>query len=289
MNIQTSNEKLQTSAQPQVWLITGASRGLGASIAKAALSAGHKVVATGRNPQAVESALGGASENLLTLQLDVTNETQAQSVVAATVERFGRIDVLVNNAGYGLFGALEECSAQEVETQFQTNVFGLLSVTRAVLPTMRKQRSGHIINLSSIGGFLGFDHAAIYCATKFAVEGISESLALEVKPFGIHISIIEPGYFRTDFLADNSVVMAANKLDAYDQQGRDQYANHNGKQAGDPDKLAQALLTIAASPNPPLRLPLGTDAVGVVEGKLKSVSAELEQWRNLSISTNITE
>lgn len=289
MNTQVTSNSSNTasSSTRKVWFITGASRGLGVSIAKAALAAGDAVVATGRDAQSVERALDGSNENLLALTLDVTDEVQAQSVVQQAVEHFGRIDVLVNNAGYGLLGAVEECSAAEVEAQFRTNVFGLLAVTRAALPALRKQRSGHILNISSIGGFVGFEQASIYCASKFAVEGISESLALEVEPFGIRVTIVGPGYFRTDFLTSSSLNWAANKLDAYDKGLREQFNNHSGQQAGDPDKLAQVLLAVVASENPPLHLPVGPDAVEGVEKKLEQVRADINEWRDLACSTNI--
>ena len=272
-----------------VWMITGAGRGLGAAIAAAALGAGDRVVATARNPQGIEEALGGPSERLLAVRLDVTRELQAAEAVAAACKRFGRIDVLVNNAGYGLLGALEECSAEEVERQFRTNVFGLLSVTRAVLPIMRAQRSGHVINLSSMAGYQGWAGASAYCASKFAVEGLSESLALELAPFGIHVTIVQPGHFRTEFLADNSITFAARTIADYDTTvgvQRQRISDHSGKQAGDPTKLGRAVRKIAHTENPPLRLPLGADAVDVVENETSAVLRDLWRWRPLSTSTD---
>lgn len=279
----------QSNASTQVWLVTGASRGLGVSISKAVLAAGHKLVATGRNAAKVADALGGPSDNLLVTQLDVTNEEQAQQVAAQAVERFGRIDVLVNNAGYGMVGAVEETSATEVEAMYRTNVFGLLSVTCAVLPVMREQGSGHIFNISSVAGMVGFDQFAIYCSTKYAVEGISESLALEVEPFGIKVTSVEPGYFRTEFLTGDSMVAAAKRLPAYEKGLREQFYNHSGHQAGDPDKLAQALIKVAAAEKAPLWLPMGTDAVGMIEKKIASLQSNLEAWREVSVSTDIVE
>jgi NAD(P)-dependent dehydrogenase (short-subunit alcohol dehydrogenase family) len=283
------NTNSKSNGAPKVWFITGAGRGLGAALANAVLAAGDKVVATGRNPQSVEEALGGPNENLLTLALDVTDEAQAQHAVVGATERFGRIDVLVNNAGYGLIGAVEESSTVEVEAQYRTNVFGLLNVIRAALPTLREQGSGHIINLSSVAGVVGFDQFAIYCSTKFAVEGISESLALELEPFGIHVTSVQPGYFRTDFLTGNSMVMAEAKMPAYDKGLRETFQSYNGKQAGDPVKFASAVQAIVAADNPPLRLAVGPDAVALIESKLESVRNDLDTWREVSISTDIVE
>ncbi len=269
----------------KIFFITGASRGLGATLARAALAAGHRVVATGRDVAAIERALGGPRDGLLALRLDVTREAEAQAAVRAAVERFGRIDVLVNNAGYALMGNVEETSADEVQAQYATNVFGLLNVTRAALPTLRAQGSGHILNLSSVGGYRGVQGAGIYCSTKFAIEGISEALAAEAAPLGIKVTIIEPGYFRTEFLADSSVRYAANEIGAYANGMREFFEERNGKQEGDPEKLAQAVLRIVGEANPPLRLPLGQDAVSLLEEKLVSLRQELDAWRDLSVST----
>ncbi|RJG03195.1 oxidoreductase [Noviherbaspirillum sedimenti] len=270
----------------KVWLITGASRGIGAEIARAALAAGDRVVATGRNPQSVEEALG-ASDRLLAIGLDVTIVRQADEAVKAAIDKFGRIDVLVNNAGYALLGALEECSAEEVEAQFRTNVFGLLHVTRAVLPILRAQRSGHIFNISSLAGFYGDPGASSYCGTKFAVEGLSESLSREVAPLGIHVTIVEPGYFRTDFLSGASVNHAARVISDYDEtagKARRATAEVDGKQANDPKKLAQAFVTLTNAEKPPLRFTAGADAVELLEKSLSRKKLQLDQWRELSIS-----
>jgi NAD(P)-dependent dehydrogenase (short-subunit alcohol dehydrogenase family) len=190
----------------RVWFITGASRGFGALITQEALNAGDAVVATARNPQTVIDRFG-SHPNLLAVALDVTNEKQAFAAAEQAVKHFGRIDILLNNAGYGLLGAVEEATAEEIEKLYATNVFGLLKVTRAVLPHMRSQRSGHVINISSIGGYTGFPGWGVYGSTKFAVEGLSESLAAEVKPLGIHVTVVEPGFFRTDFLDETSLAI----------------------------------------------------------------------------------
>ncbi|RYG63454.1 SDR family NAD(P)-dependent oxidoreductase, partial [bacterium] len=221
--------------------------------------------------------------------LDVTDEAQAQSIVAEATSRFGRIDVLVNNAGFGMVGSLEESSAEEVEAQFRTNVFGLLAVTRATLPTLREQGSGHIINLSSVGGMVGFDQFAIYCSTKFAVEGISESLALEMEPFGVHVTSVQPGYFRTDFLTGDSLVEAKIRMPEYEKGLREQFLGHSGKQAGDPNKFAAAMRALVAAENPPLRLVLGADALAMIEDKIKSLQGDIEAWREVTVGTDIVE
>ncbi|MFL6677839.1 MAG: SDR family NAD(P)-dependent oxidoreductase, partial [Burkholderiaceae bacterium] len=200
----------------KTWFITGATRGLGADIAAAALKAGDRVVATGRQRAAVSDRLGPDTDRLLSLSLDVGDAAQAQAAVAAAVERFGAIDVLVNNAGYGHIGFFEESTAADVEAQFATNVFGLLNVTRAALPAMRAARRGHVFNLSSTAGIRGIAAGSLYCATKFAVEGFSESLAHELAPFGIHVTIVEPGPFRTDFLTPESLKFAATEVADYD-------------------------------------------------------------------------
>lgn len=273
----------------KVWMITGASRGFGRAFALAALAAGDQVVATGRDAAQVSAAMGCASPDLLTLTLDVTVESQAQAAAEAALARFGRIDVLINNAGYALLGALEECSMQELEAQFRTNVFGLFAVTQAVLPAMRQQGAGHIINLSSMAGFEGWPGSSAYSASKFAVEGLTESLAVEVAPFGIHVTMLEPGYFRTDLLSDASLSLAARELAAYDTvtgQMRRQIAGVSGHQPGDPAKLVWAVRQIVDSPQPPLRLALGSDAVDVAEHKLSAWQHELSQWRALSTSTD---
>ncbi len=272
-----------------VWFITGASRGIGAETVKAALAAGDKVVATGRNRAQLEAAFGGETAHLLPLALDVTRPEQAQAAVEAAVAHFGRIDVLVNNAGYGQLGLFEEVSAAAIERQYATNVFGLFHVTRAILPVMRRQRSGRVFNLSSMGGAIGFPYASIYCSTKFAVEGFSESLALDVADFGIRVTIVEPGFIRTDFLDDRSIRYGDETIDDYaavSARLRDEYASYNHRQGGDPAKLAAALVTLAASAQPPMRYAAGSDAFERISGKLAGVRAELEHWQALSASVD---
>jgi NAD(P)-dependent dehydrogenase (short-subunit alcohol dehydrogenase family) len=273
---------------PRVWMITGASRGIGARIAEAALAQGDAVVATARTAASVEKRLG-QSEALLPLQLDVTDEAQARHAVGAALERFGRIDVLVNNAGYGLLGAVEESTADEVLRLYDTNVFGLLHVTRAVLPGMRVRRAGHVINISSLGGVQSSAGFGLYCSTKFAVEGITEALHAELAPLGIHATVVEPGYFRTEFLDGASLAVSPRVLDDYAQSAgavREAARRINLNQPGDPVRLAQAVMQLVASPTPPLRLPLGTDTLQTIAAKHAFVERETAQWRAVAASTD---
>ncbi|CAG9185326.1 oxidoreductase [Cupriavidus pampae] len=276
------------SNNAKVWFVTGASRGFGALIVRDALARGDNVVATARNPQQVTDVLG-EHPNLLAVKLDVTNEVEAAAAVEAAVARFGRIDVLVNNAGFGVLGAVEETSLAEARRLFETNVFGVLAVSRAVLPQMRRQRSGHVINISSLGGYGAYFGWGVYGSTKFAVEGITEAMSQELAPLGIHVTVVEPGFFRTDFLNDNSLVSTVARIDDYaDTVGkmRDVAADLNHKQPGDPQKFSKAILQLADTETPPLRLPLGTDAIARIEQKHSFVERELAQWRELSMSTD---
>lgn len=272
----------------KTWFITGASRGFGLRIARLALAQGDRVVATARRAEAVEKALG-SHQNLMAIALDVTNEQQAQEAAAAAAKRFGSIDVLLNNAGFGLLGAVEEASAGDVERLYRTNVFGLLAVTRAVLPYMRAQRSGRILNISSIGGYRGAAGFGVYSSTKFAVEGLSEALHAELAPLGIHVTVVEPGYFRTDFLDSSSLTVSESRIEDYSLtagavRGRAVELNH--AQPGDPDRLAHVLVEFADAPNPPMRLPLGSDTVAAIEAKHASDAAILAAWRHVSVSTD---
>jgi NAD(P)-dependent dehydrogenase (short-subunit alcohol dehydrogenase family) len=275
----------------RVWFITGASRGFGALIAEAALAAGDAVVATARDPSTVTARLG-SHERLLATRLDVTSEAEAHEAAGQAVKKFGRIDILVNNAGYGLLGAIEEASAAETTKLFGTNVFGLLGVTRAVLPHMRRQRAGHIINVSSVGGYTGYPGWGVYGATKFAVEGITEALAGEVAPLGIKVTVVEPGFFRTDFLDETSLSRTAQHIEDYSEtvgKTRAHAADVNHGQRGDPRKLASAFIALANAKNPPLRLPLGSDTVERIEAKNAFVARELASWREVATSTDFTE
>ncbi|ASR51545.1 oxidoreductase [Blastomonas fulva] len=274
----------------KTWFITGASRGFGLRIARLALEGGANVVATARRAEAVREALGD-HPNLLAVSLDVTNEAQAQEAVSGAAGRFGRIDVLLNNAGFGLLGAVEEASAEDVERVYRTNVFGLLNVTRAVLPVMRGQRSGRILNISSIGGYRGSAGFGVYSSTKFAVEGLSESLHAELAPLGISVTVVEPGYFRTDFLDSSSLSVSATRIDDYNATAgavRGRAVDLNHAQPGNPDKLAEVLVAFADAPNPPVRLPLGSDTVSAIEAKHAADAAILAEWHEVSVSTDFS-
>jgi NAD(P)-dependent dehydrogenase (short-subunit alcohol dehydrogenase family) len=272
----------------RVWFITGASRGLGALMAKAAIADGNAVVATGRNAAAIDERLG-ESPAVLSIALDVTDEAQAKAAVKAAVEKFGRIDVLINNAGFGLLAAVEESSDADVRRIYDTNVFGLLNVTRAVLPAMRKQRSGHVINISSIVGYQAAAGVGVYSSTKFAVEGITEALHAELKPLGIHATLIEPGFFRTDLLDTSSLLVGKDIIDDYEETSgtlRRLAVDINHNQPGDPQKLATAVVTLVDAQTPPLRLPLGTDTLKAIAEKNAHVTTETQTWEALSQSTD---
>ena len=274
---------------PKVWFITGASRGFGVEFTKAALRAGDRVVATGRKAAAVREALGPDTAQLLAVDLDVTDAVQAKRAVDSAVSKFGTIDVLVNNAGYGHLGFFEEASDEDVRAQFETNVFGLFAVTRAVLPVMRAARKGHIFNLSSAAGIRGQEFASLYCSSKFAVEGFSEGLAAEVAPFGISVTIIEPGPFRTDFLTRESLRFGATPISDYDERRARIQANfetRNGKQPGDPVKLADAVVRLAGEAKPPMRFIGGKFALDIMDKKLSGVRADVDSWRALSAETD---
>lgn len=271
----------------KVWLITGSSTGFGRSLTEAVLKKGDSVIATARKPEQLDDLVTKYTDTAKAVRLDVTNPQEVHNAVDAAIDAFGRLDVLVNNAGYGTVGAIEEVSDEAIRRQFDTNVFGALEMMRAVLPIMRQQRSGHILNVSSVGGFASFGATGIYCATKFALEALSEALAKEVAALGIKVTIIEPGAFRTDF--------NGRSLSAPEQLIED-YApvsgtflkwleDMDGKQPGDPDKAAAAMIQVVESDNPPLRLALGADAVAAIEEKLKSVQAELDAWKEVSVNT----
>jgi NAD(P)-dependent dehydrogenase (short-subunit alcohol dehydrogenase family) len=270
----------------QTWLITGAGRGMGLEFAKAALTAGHQVVATGRNPDAVARALGDSDE-LLVVQLDVTSTPDAEAAVKATVDRFGAIDVLVNNAASFYAGYFEELTAEQMQRQLATSLIGPMNVTRAVLPVMRKQRSGHVVTISSTAGLVGFEYGTAYAASKFGVEGFMESLAPEVEPFGIHTTIVDPGFFRTSLLTEESTNYAEPSIEDYAQRNVAQHEfweGQNGQQSGDPAKLAQALLTIVGEEQPPRRFIAGADAIATAEQVIATLQQETDAFRELSTS-----
>ena len=271
----------------KVWLITGSSTGFGRSLTEAVLKHGHRVVATARKPEQLSDLVDRYPETAKAVRLDVTNSQEVRDAVNSALEAFGSIYVLVNNAGYGAVGALEEVSEEAIQRQYATNVFGALNTIRAVLPFMRQRRSGHILNLSSVGGFVSFAGSGIYCSTKFALEGLSEALSKEVAPLGIKVTIIEPGAFRTDFNG-RSLATPEHLIEDYASTSGEflkSFQENDGKQPGDPDKAALAMIQAVESDNPPLRLALGADAIHIIEEKLESVKAELEAWKQVGINT----
>jgi NAD(P)-dependent dehydrogenase (short-subunit alcohol dehydrogenase family) len=273
----------------KTWFITGASRGLGTHIAQAAIRAGDRVVATGRKRESVTAALGPDSDQLFAVALDVTDAAQVQAAIDAAVSRFGGIDVLVNNAGYGHLGFFEENTMEDVETQFDTNLYGVFRVTWAALLVMRAVRKGLIFNVSSVGGLRGSEFGSLYCATKFAMEGFSESLAVEVKPFGISVTIVEPGPFRTDFLTPESLRVGVKTIADYDERRamlRASFEQRNGSQPGNPQKLADAMVVLANEAEPPMRFLGGQFAVDAASAKLRAMQAEFDRWRDLAIGTD---
>jgi len=268
----------------KVWLVTGAGRGLGVDIAKAALAAGHAVAATGRNPERVSAAIG-ESGDLLAIKLDVTNPTDGEAAVAAAVDRFGRIDVLVNNAGNFNAGFFEELSPEEFRAQIETTLFGPINVTREALPVMRAQRSGLVITISSTAGLEGGEFTSAYAASKFGVEGWMESLAPEVARFGIRTMLVEPGFFRTELLTPESTKYAAASIEDYAERTEQTVTGWkamNGQQGGDPAKLADALVHLAGQEEPPLRFAAGADAVAAFERKANNLLAQADAYRELS-------
>jgi len=276
----------------KVWLVTGASKGLGLALVKKLLKIGYRVAATSRNLNDLSNAVG-EHENFLPLSVDLLSEKSVEAAVSGTLSKFGQLDFVVNNAGYGMLGALEELSDKEARENFDVNVFGSLNVIRKALPQMRKQQSGHIFNISSIGGFSGnFPGFGIYCATKFAVAGFTESLAAEVKAMGIKATVIEPGYFRTEFLTSGSLAVPSNPIDAY-KEVRDSQAAHqndiNNQQPGDPEKACDVIIAAAESEHAPLHLFLGPDAYAIANAKIADVQNDMKAWSALATATNFSE
>jgi NAD(P)-dependent dehydrogenase (short-subunit alcohol dehydrogenase family) len=278
-------------ADKTVWFITGAGRGMGVDIAEAALAAGHAVVATGRNTKAVADAVG-ERDDVLVVELDITSPVSAEAAVRATVDRFGRIDVLVNNAGNFYAGFFEELTEAQIEQQLTTGLVGPMNVTRAVLPVMRKQRSGKVVSISSTAGIVGQEFCSAYAASKFGLEGWMESLRFEIEPFGIHTTIVEPGFFRTQLLTSESTTYADLSIDDYAErtaQTRPAWEAMSGKQTNDPAKLAKALVTVVDQEQPPLRWVAGADAVATVEQKANELLAQVDAYRDLSSSLAVEE
>ncbi|QIP14574.1 SDR family NAD(P)-dependent oxidoreductase [Spirosoma aureum] len=272
----------------KVWFITGASKGLGLSLVRHLLAAGEFVAATSRNRDALIRAIGAETNQFLPMAVDLNNEGSVADAIQQTTVRFGRVDVVVNNAGYGIGGSIEELTDQETRESFAINVFGMLNVIRAVLPQLRKQHSGHIINISSIAGLTATTGWAIYGATKYAVVGLSEVLAADVRSFGIKVTVVAPGAFRTSFLSAESLVIASNPIDAYQdvRVSHARYRQLDGLQAGDPEKAAMALIQLAAVPDPPLYLLLGSDAYERAFRKLDNLREEFKRWEGLTQSTD---
>ena len=271
----------------KTWLITGAGRGMGVDIAQAALAVGHNVVATGRKAETVTAAVG-SHENLLVVALDLIKPADSEAAAAAALERFGQLDVLVNNAGNFYAGYFEELSPKQIRAQLETNLFGPMNVTRAVLPVMRRQRSGHVITITSVAGIVGVDFCSAYATSKFALEGWMETLHTDVEPYGINTTIVEPGFFRTDLLVEGASAMWPElSIEDYAERTTQTIAawqGMNGKQGGDPAKLGAALVKIAAQPQPPLRWAAGADAVEALEQKARTLLSQADAYRELSIS-----
>lgn len=276
---------------PKVWLITGCSTGFGRAIAEAVLKQGDYLIATAREPEQLRALIDQYPDTAKAVRLDVTLPQEGQAAIDAAIKIFGRIDVLVNNAGYGLIGALEEVSETDIRQAFETNFFGAIHLIQTVLPLMRQQSSGHIVNISSTAGLVGFGGSSIYCATKFALEGMSEALAKEVESFGIKVTLIEPGAFRTNFNG-RSLEAAEQPIDAYASVSRASlqwFKEMDGRQPGNPAKAAQAIIQAVENPHPPLRLALGTDAMSLIQEKLKSVKTNLESWQQVTVSTDYAD
>jgi NAD(P)-dependent dehydrogenase (short-subunit alcohol dehydrogenase family) len=279
------------TTEKKTWLITGAGRGMGVDIAKAALAAGHNVVATGRSPDAVAKAVGD-SDRLLVVKLDVTSTQDAEAAVKAAVDRFGGIDVLVNNAASFYAGFFEELTPEQMDRQITTSLIGPMNVTRAVLPVMRKQRSGHVVTISSLAGLAGAEYTSAYAASKFGVDGWMESLAPEVEPFGIRTTVVNPGFFRTELLTKESTNYAPASIEDYTERNaaqREFWEGMNGTQGGDPAKLARALLTITDEERPPFRFIAGADAIAQAEEKLAERQQQIDAYRELSSSLALDE
>jgi len=275
----------------KVWFVTGASKGLGLALIKKLLEQNYRVAATTRNVQSLISEIGEISETFLPLEVSLTDNENVQSAIAKTIEHFGQLDVVVNNAGYGQLGTLEELSDKEARANFDVNVFGTLNVIRNAMPHFRQQKSGHIFNISSIGGYSGnFPGWGIYCSTKFAVAGLTEALAEEIKDFGVKATVVYPGYFRTDFLSKESVRTPENSIPEYEAARNSEQAHlHdiNGNQPNDPDKGAEAIIAISEVENPPVHFLLGSGTDEFLNNKIQTITGDAEKWSELTFSTVI--
>lgn len=274
-------------SKQKVWFITGASKGMGLEVVKTVLANGDKVIATSRNLEEQIKNIDEASENFLPLKVDITKEAEVKSAIEKGVEIFGQIDVVLNNAGYYLVGSIEEISDEEFRRTVDVNMFGMANVIRHVMPYLRKQKSGHIINISSNMGYVGYANTGSYNASKFAVIGLSEALAQEVKPFGIHVTVVAPGMFRTNFMSETTLAVAENLIPDYHvEEHVKMLRNFDGNQPGDPKKLAKVLREISMVAEPPLHLPLGTDSYNSIIEQRKIEAIELEKWVEFSFSTD---
>lgn len=271
----------------KVWYITGASKGIGRSLVEQLLGRGHKVAATSRQIDALLD-IAGTNDDFLPLQVDLANEESIATSIEKTKSTFGKIDVIVNNAGYGIGGAIEELSEQEINDSFNINFFAIVKVIQQALPHLRSQRSGHIFNISSIAGFAPGIGWSIYAASKFAVSGLSEALANDLKPLGIHVTVVSPGWFRTNFAKPDSISFSQKQIDDYSfvRTAHEKFSAMDGKQLGDPDKVAEVLIALANNPNPPVNFFMGSDAYKRANDKISQLSQQIEQWRNLSSSTD---
>lgn len=269
----------------KVWLITGTSKGIGLDLTKLVLSLGHIVIATSRNTDALEKEIDLNKENLYPVQLDITSDKEVKLTIDRLVKELGKIDVVVNNAGYSLVGSMEEMTDEEFRATMDVNLFGTVNIIRNVMPYLRKQKSGHIINISSNAGYIGFEKAASYNAAKFGMIGLSEALAQEVKNFSIKVTVVAPGQFRTQFM--DSINYVKNRIDVYGvDEAEKMWSKHSGQQPGDPEKLVKILVKITEMPKPPLHLLLGPDTYKLVTQKRKEEDAEFESWKSLTLSTD---
>lgn len=273
----------------KVWIVTGASKGLGLSLVKKLLNEGFRVVGTSRDIQSLTAEIGNKSNVFLPLEVNLTNNASVKDAIEQSIAHFGQLDVIVNNAGYGQIGTLEELTDEEARANFDVNVFGSLNIIRNAMPYLRQQQSGHVFNIASVGGFIGtFPGWGIYCATKFAVAGFTESLAEEIREFSVKATVVYPGYFRTDFLSSGSIKGARNPINAY-QAARQSERNHvedlDGNQSNDPDKAADVLIALSKEENPPVHLFLGNDAYDMAYNKISLITNEIEQWKSYTLST----
>ncbi|GAA5024676.1 short-chain dehydrogenase/reductase [Marivirga lumbricoides] len=274
----------------KVWFITGASKGMGLEITKAVLSNGDKVIATSRNTDTLIEKIEEHKGNLLPIKLDITNEKEVENAISKGIDEFGQIDVVVNNAGYNLLGNIEEISDAEFRKTMDVNVFAMTHIIRNVLPHLRKQKSGHIINTASMMGYMSYPANGSYSASKYAVIGLSEALAQEVAPHGIKVTILAPGTFRTNFMNEETLNVVENKIEAYNLGKQvEQFTGYDGKQLGNPKKLAEVVVKLAEMPNPPLHLPLGSDSYNAILEVRKNEKGEMEQWKALSLSTDFKQ